>query len=244
MFPISIQVLTIVFTIVMPVLPRLIGRMKIFGGSALTQNHNVNVTTGTDKTQVMLTYNYSGQDGLLANHSSNRSSFRTKINTELYKGIRLDVNAMFSNKKTLGGGAYSGMKNVLLQPINGGTMFTQDELLNTQTYPNYSSLNSNYDTANPLVQNEASTSKKKRSRMYSVNAGIEFDLFKYFTWRTAGSYTWSSSKSDSFADHNSTSYLMDPKIQVLMVVLVMMSLTNGKSLIPLTIIRLLPKNIN
>jgi hypothetical protein len=71
-------------------------------------------------------------------------------------------------------------------------------------------LNSNYDTANPLVQNEASTSKK-RSRMYSVNAGIEFDLFKYFTWRTAGSYTWSSSKSDSFADHNSTSYLMDPK---------------------------------
>lgn len=183
---------------------------EVFGGSALTQNHNVNVTTGTDKTQVMLTYNYSGQDGLLANHSSNRSSFRTKINTELYKGIRLDVNAMFSNKKTLGGGAYSGMKNVLLQPINGGTMFTQDELLNTQTYPNYSSLNSNYDTANPLVQNEASTSKK-RSRMYSVNAGIEFDLFKYFTWRTAGSYTWSSSKSDSFADHNSTSYLMDPK---------------------------------
>lgn len=183
---------------------------EVFGGSALTQNHNVNVTTGNDKTQVLLTYNYSGQDGLLANHSSNRSSFRTKINTELYKGVRLDVNAMFSNKKTMGGGAYSGMKNVLLQPITGGTMFTLDELLNTQTYPDFSSLNSSYDTANPLVQNEASTSRK-RSRMYTVNAGIEFDLFKYFTWRTSGSYTWSSSKSDSFADQNSTSNLMDPE---------------------------------
>lgn len=182
---------------------------EVFGGSALTQNHNVNVATGTDKTQVMLTYNYSGQDGLLANHSSKRSSFRTKINTELYKGIRLDVNAMFSNKSMMGGGAYSGMKNVLLQPIIGGTMFTQDEMLNLQTYPDLSSLNSSYDTANPLVQNDASTSKK-RSRMYSVNAGVEFDFLKHFTWRTAGSYTWSNSKSDSFADENSTSNLMDP----------------------------------
>ena len=41
---------------------------EVFGGSALTQTHNVNVTTGTDKTQVLLSYNYSGQDGLLANH--------------------------------------------------------------------------------------------------------------------------------------------------------------------------------
>lgn len=183
---------------------------EVFGGSALTQSHNVNVTTGNDKTQVLLTYNYNGQDGLLANHSSNRSAFRTKINTELYKGVRLDLNAMFSNKKTMGGGAYSGMKSVLLQPIVGGTMFTQDEMLNTQTYPSLNSLHSSYDTANPLVQNEASTSRK-RSRMYSVNAGVEFDLFKYFTWRTAGSYTWSSSKSDSFANENSTSYLIDAK---------------------------------
>lgn len=182
---------------------------EVFGGSALTQNHNVNVTTGTEKTQVMLTYNYSGQDGLLANHDSKRSSFRTKINTELYKGVRLDLNAMFSNKSTMGGGAYSGMKNVLLQPIVGGTMFTQDEMLNTQTYPDLSSLNSSYDTANPLIQNDASTSRK-RSRMYSVNAGVEFDFLRHLTWRTAGSYTWSNSKSDSFADENSTSYLMDP----------------------------------
>ena len=30
---------------------------EVFGGSALTQNHNVNVSTGTEKTQVMLSYN-------------------------------------------------------------------------------------------------------------------------------------------------------------------------------------------
>lgn len=183
---------------------------EVFGGSAMTQSHNVNVSTGNDKTQVLLSYNYNGQDGLLANHSANKSSFRAKINSELYKGIRLDVNTMFSNKAVEGGGSYSGMKNVLLQPINGGTLFTQDQLLNTQTYPDFSGMDTSFDTANPLVQNEASTSKK-RSRLYSVNAGVEFDLFKYFTWRTSGSYTWTNSKSTSFADENSTGYLMDPE---------------------------------
>ena len=115
---------------------------------------------------------------------------------------------MFSNNSVDGGGAYSGMKNVLLQPIIGGTLFTQDELLHTQTYPDFSALDSSFDTANPLVQNEASTSNK-RSRIYTVNAGLEIDILKYFTWRTAGSYTWTNSKSTSFADENSTSYLMD-----------------------------------
>lgn len=132
---------------------------EVFGGSAFKQNHNINITTGTDKTQVMLSYNYYNQDGLLANHNDKKNSFRAKVNSELYKGIRLDVNTMFSGRSVHGGGAYSGMKSVLLQPITGGTMFTLDQLLNEQTYPDFSSLDSSYDTANPLIQNLASTSK-------------------------------------------------------------------------------------
>ncbi len=182
---------------------------EVFGGSALKQSHNVNVQTGSEKTQVMLSYNYYDQDGLLVNHNDKKNSFRAKINSELWKGVRLDVNAMFSGRSTMGGGAYSGMKNVLLQPINGGTTFTEDELINTQTYLDYSSLDSSFDTANPLVQNQASTSKK-HARLFTVNGGIEFDFLKHFTWRTAGSYTWSDSKSKSFSDENSTAYLTDP----------------------------------
>ncbi len=182
---------------------------EVFGGTALTQAHNVSVATGGEKTRVLLSYNYKGQDGLLANHSADQNSFRAKMNSELYKGVRLDVNALFTNKSVDGGGSYSGMKNVLLQPINGGTMFTQDELLHTQTYSDFSSLDSSYDTANPLVQNEAVTSNK-RSRLFTVNAGLEIDFLKHFTWRTSGNYSWSNSKSTSFADENSTAYLTDP----------------------------------
>ncbi|MFT3739495.1 MAG: TonB-dependent receptor [Breznakibacter sp.] len=182
---------------------------EVFGGYALTQNHNVNVSTGTEKSQILLSYNNNGQDGLLANHSMDKNTFRAKINSELYKGVRLDVNTMFTNTSVDGGGEYSGMKKVLLQPINGGTMFTRNELLNTQTYPDFSGLDSSYDTENPLVENEASTSNK-RSRLFTVNAGVEFDFLKYFVWRTAGNYSWTNSKSTSFSDENSKAYLTDP----------------------------------
>ena len=182
---------------------------EVFGGYAMTQSHNVNISTGTEKTQVMLSYNYNGQDGLLANHSANKSAFRAKINSELYKGIRLDVNAMFNNKSVDGGGSYSGMNYVLRQPISGGTYFTRDQMLTEQTYVDFRGAESSYTASNPLIQNEASTSNK-RSRMFSVNAGLEFDFLKHFTYRIAGSYRWNSSKSTSFSDERSTGYLMDP----------------------------------
>lgn len=182
---------------------------ELFGGSALTQSHNVSVSTASERTQVLLSYNNNSQVGLLSNHNMTRNAFRVKVNTELYKGIRLDANTLFSNTSTDGGGAYSAMKDVLLQPIIGGTLFTRDELLHTQTFPDFSGLDSYYDTENPLVENEASTSNK-RSRLFTVNAGVEFDFLKDFTWRTAGQYTWTSGKSRSFSDENSRAYLTDP----------------------------------
>lgn len=182
---------------------------QAFGRSGFTQNHNLTVSTGTEKTQAYLSYNYNGQEGILANHNEKRNSFRAKINSELFDGIRLDLNTMFTNISTDGGGSYSGMKDVLLQPINGGTLFNSEQMINTQTYPDFSGLDSAYDTPNPLVQNDASTSNK-RARTFAVNAGIEFDLLKYLTFRTAGQYAWDNGKSTAFSDQNSVAYITDP----------------------------------
>lgn len=182
---------------------------EVMGGTALTQSQNISVSTGNEKTQAFLSYNFNGQNGLLANHNEKRNAFRAKINSELYKGVRLDMNSLLSSISTDGGGAYSGMKDILLQPINGGTLFTQNEMLHTQTFPDFSSFDSSYDTENPLVENQASTSNK-RSRTVVLNAGVEFDFLSNFTWRTSGQYSWSNSKSTSFSDENSRAYLTDP----------------------------------
>ncbi len=106
---------------------------EAFGGHATTQNHNVSISTGTEKTRVLLSYNHVDQDGLLANHDYRRNSLRAKINAELWKGVKIDFNSFFYDNLTHGGGNYGHMDYVLLQPINGGTLFTQDELMNSET---------------------------------------------------------------------------------------------------------------
>ncbi|ANF51928.1 SusC/RagA family protein [Chryseobacterium glaciei] len=182
---------------------------KMLGGTGTTQNQNINVSVGNEKTQAFISYNYNKQDGLLQNYSETRNSLRANINSELYKGIRLDFSSMFNSNSTNGGGAYSGMKKILLQPITGGTKFTQDQLFNTQTFGDFSGLDSGYDTENPFIETQASTSNK-RARSFLANIGVEFDFLKNFTFRTAGSYNWNNSKSTSFSDENSKAYLTDP----------------------------------
>lgn len=182
---------------------------KMLGGTGLTQNQNVNFSTGNEKTQAFVSYNYNKQDGLLQNFSETRNSLRANINSELRKGLRVDFSSMFTSNSTNGGGAYGGMKKILLQPITGGTLFTNDQLYNTQTFPDFSSLDSGYDTENPYIETNASRSNS-RSRTFVANMGLEVDFLKNFTFRTAGQYQWGSSKSTSFSDQNSRAFLTDP----------------------------------
>lgn len=183
---------------------------EAFGGNAITHNHNVSVSTGTDKIQALLTYNHVNQDGLLANHDYQRNSIRAKINAELWKGVKLDFNSFFYDNITHGGGSYSHMDYVLLQPIHGGTLYTQDELMNTETSIQYKKLDSNYNLNNPLVQNLAAVSES-HTRRFEVNGGVTIDILKCLTWRTQGNYHTSWGKGTSFADERSTSYLADPE---------------------------------
>ncbi|MCI3935825.1 SusC/RagA family TonB-linked outer membrane protein [Chryseobacterium aahli] len=182
---------------------------KVFGGTGLTQNQNFNISVGNEKTQAFVSYNYNKQLGILANHDETRNSLRANIKSELYKGLRVDFGSMFTSNSVNGGGSYGGMKKVLLQPITGGTKFSLDQLYNTQTFGDFSSLDSSFDTENPYIENNASTANR-RSRSFVANAGIEFDFLKNFTLRTSGQYTWNSSKSTAFSDENSRSFLTDP----------------------------------
>jgi len=183
---------------------------ETFGGHATTQNHNVSLSTGTEKVRVLLSYNHVNQDGLLANHDYRRNSIRAKINAELWKGVKVDFSSFFYDNMTHGGGQYGHMDYVLLQPINGGTMYTQDELLNTETSIALYHLDSNYKINNPLVQNLATVSGSHTKR-FEVNAGVTIDFLKDFSWRTQGNYQTSWGKSTSFSDENSTGYLTNPE---------------------------------
>lgn len=172
----------------------------VFGGSAVSQNHNFNISGGSDKTKFMLSYNNTGQDGIMAKHGYNKNGVRIKINHELFKGVRADFNTNFQDTKIEGGGSLAGaLKMTILQPVTGGKRFTNEQLIGSDISEDMLAYSSQFDVFNPIISNDAVTNTR-RSRLFMGNGGLEVDLFKDLTFRTAGSYSWRQSRNDYWDD--------------------------------------------
>lgn len=172
----------------------------VFGGTAFTQAHNVNITGGNEQTRFMLSYNYNDQNGIMAKHGYTRNSVRAKINHELWKGVRLDFSTSFGSSRTEGGGKMSSaLRKTLLQPPTGGIRFTNEDLITKDLTDEFKKIEGQYDLDNPILENNA-IDNNLYNRQFVVNGGIEFDFLKDFTWRTAGSYTWYSIREDYWDD--------------------------------------------
>ncbi|MUP36669.1 SusC/RagA family TonB-linked outer membrane protein [Labilibaculum euxinus] len=172
----------------------------VFGGTAKMTNHNLNITGSGEKTQYMLSYNYTGQDGLVDKSGYTRNGIRAKINHELRKGINLTFSSSFLGTKLEGGGSLGGLlKMSILQPITGGVLYTDDQLINTDISDEMQDIDSQYDIYNPLITNDAVT-KTKYTRLYTTNASLDIDINKNIKFRTAGSYLWQQVRSESWDD--------------------------------------------
>lgn len=176
---------------------------EVFGNTGITQNHNVNISGGSEKTKYMLSYNYTGEDGIMDKHGYQKNSIRAKINHELWKGVRLDFSTSLQMTKVEGGGSLGGaLKLTILQPVTGGVRWTNDQLLGTDLADLLTDISGDsYDANNPILNNNAITNEK-RTRMATVNAGLEFDILKNLTFRTSASYMWQQVRQDYWDDGN------------------------------------------
>ena len=174
----------------------------VFGNTGITQNHNLNITGGTEKTKYMLSYNYTGEDGIMAKHGYQKNSIRAKINHELWKGVRFDFSSSMQMTKVEGGGSLGGkLKQTILNPVTGGAKWTNDEMVNADLSNQIGEMmgDTDYDAQNPILDNLAIT-QEKYTRLATVNAGLEIDLMKDLTFRTAGSYLWRQIRDDYWDD--------------------------------------------
>ncbi|MFD1768636.1 SusC/RagA family TonB-linked outer membrane protein [Sphingobacterium suaedae] len=173
---------------------------EVFGGQAVLQNHNINVSGGTDKTKVMLSYNNTSQDGILAKSGFRRNSVRAKVNHELMKDVHVDFNSLFQDANTQGGGSLNGLlKMSILQPATGGVRFTDEQMLHTDIAEELQAINSQYDVYNPIIMNDA-LNRNKAARLANINVGVTAKFLNDFTFRTSGSYQWGQTRTDFWDD--------------------------------------------
>lgn len=175
---------------------------EVFGKTGITQNHNVNISGGSEKTKYILSYNYTGQEGIMDKHGYQRNGIRTKINHELWKGVRFDFASSMQMTKVDGGASLGGkLKQTILQPVTGGIKWSNEQMLNNDLGVELSNImgDANYDANNPILDNLAVTNEKY-TRLVTVNAGLEIDIIKDLTFRTSGSYMWQQVRHDYWDD--------------------------------------------
>ncbi len=171
---------------------------EVFGKTGITQNHNLNISGGTDKTHYLISYNYTGEDGIMDKHNFGKNSARLKLNHELWKGVRFDFASSLQQTQVDGGGSLGGtLKQTILQPVTGGVRWTNEQLLGSDLADLFSTMygGDNYDANNPIINNEA-IDNTKYTRLATINAGLEIDIIKNLTLRTSTSYMWQQVRQD------------------------------------------------
>lgn len=97
--------------------------------------------------------------------------------------MRFDFATSLQQTKIEGGGSLGGaLKQTILQPVTGGERWSDYDLLHTDLADLIDQMpgSSNYDTRNPILENNAVTDEKF-TRMVTVNAGLEIDIIKDLT---------------------------------------------------------------
>lgn len=96
----------------------------LFGSSGSSQQHNLSVTGGTDRTKMSFSLSNNQDQGLQAGSKYQRTYMNFKLNHEMYQGLKLDFTTRYTNTDIDGAGTAGGASvrigdGITTRPVNG-----------------------------------------------------------------------------------------------------------------------------
>jgi len=168
-----------------------------------SQDHNVSVSGGTDKTKYSFSFSDFLENGIFTNSSFNKITAKMRVNHKISKRVTLDATINYANtdKRGMGTSGDNGRFNMLAQILRArptaGLRMTNEELLSAAIDPLELESSESLSQVNPIVQAQSVTNTK-RSEMWSGNLALTVDFGKGWTFKTAGSYNTTNTRADLF----------------------------------------------
>ena len=167
----------------------------VFGRTGHQDNYNVNVSGGTKELKFNVGFNHIDEKSIMMGSGYAKNNISAKINSQLNKWLTMDFNARmaFTKLDGLSGGADTNESNA-----------ANSIVANTVRWAPVESLSENDDEDE---ENSASTRRTPYQRMVSTykyqnrlqqtyNAGLNWNPFKGWTFRTEFGYTWNRNETD------------------------------------------------
>ena len=168
-----------------------------------SQDHNVSVSGGTDKTKYSFAFSDFLENGIFTNSSFNKITAKMRINQKITKRITLDATVNYANtdKRGMGTSGDNGRFNMLAQILRarptGGLRMTDEELLAAAIDPLELESSESLSQVNPIKQAQSVTNTK-RAEMWSANMALTVDFGRGWSFKTAGTYNTTNTRTDLF----------------------------------------------
>jgi len=163
----------------------------MFGSDVISQQHNISISGGNEKTRFSLSSTYNHDGGLMENNDYTRYYVNLKINHKLADNLKFNANVRVSDGETNGSGTSGGSYKVRTSdavtkgPVDGLEEFIQINpgTLTDDEYTEW--VKSNLS----LSEQAAQYWKKKYRKKYSFTGGLTWNIVKGLTYRLNGGYT-------------------------------------------------------
>ena len=158
-----------------------------------SQDHNVSVSGGSDKTKYSFSLSDFLENGIFTNSAFNKITGKMRVNHKISKHVSIDATVNYANtdKRGMGTSGDNGRFNMLGQILRarptGGLRMTDEQLLASAIDPLELEASESLSQVNPIKQAESVTNTTK-SEMWSANVALNFDFGHGWSFRTAGTY--------------------------------------------------------
>jgi TonB-linked SusC/RagA family outer membrane protein len=160
---------------------------ELFGDPALSQQHNLSITGGSDKTKMSFSISNNKDKGIMPGSGYQRTYLNFKLNHDLFTGLKLDLNSRFTNTNIDGAGT-SGSSNVRVgdgittRPVNGLADFIEFDPLSAGT------TDDEYEQfIKSLVGPKAVAAqdyRKSITKAFNMNAAVNWSVIKSLLFRS------------------------------------------------------------
>ncbi|HSC54309.1 MAG TPA: TonB-dependent receptor [Phnomibacter sp.] len=162
-------------------------QQDLFGNGGLSQQQNINITGGNDRTKMSFGTTYNNEQGIMPGSSYKRLYSNFKLNHALYDNLKLDFNVRYSNAETMGAGTSGGSSvrvgdGITARPVNGLSDFIVDDPSIVDP------ADDQYDVfANSLIGPKKVIEQDYRRRLartITSNVALNWNIIKPLTFRT------------------------------------------------------------
>lgn len=172
---------------------------EVFGRSALTHNHNISISGGSQHAKYMVKYGHYSEEGIMLASSAKRDYIKISFDQKVTDRLKLSVNGSYTMREVRGSSMSGTLDNAMLgntisyRPVLGPN--DDDDALIGETEDDAGGA----FLTNPIVRAEAQH-LKKTYRTALFNGSLEYRIRKDLTVSVTGGLSAGNNRVETFFD--------------------------------------------